>query len=357
MMSSESQPPKPWEPIRSFSDKSRDILDLAWIAASTLELIAKGTFAPPAEPSDHADLRAFALKQYEQQYPLVIEQALVSLWGCIETTVEQVSTLWLQRHPGMLGEKPFAKLRVRVAEILSLEESERTRLLIEELDRSLADCVPAGIDRFEAVLKAIGLNGDLDPGVRRALVELYQIRNIYVHRGGLADRHFRRVCPWRSESVGEPIRVLPEHIYAYSTVVTSYAHALHDRVFRGLGGIQGETPPDVLKYPDAVPGAQVVRMTREGPSCTFVFETTDAAAKVLDYYRATLADWTKHAGESSDADGFLHYTSPDGKQSAVISAKAGMNGLTELGILHIIHSTGSLGDGPDAEPRPTDTGH
>ncbi len=329
--------PRPWEEMRASVDARSDILDMAWLAICAIEQTAKGSYVPPSEPGEGSSLRAFALRQYEQQYPLVIQQALVSLWGSIETTVERTAIDWLERNPELLCGKAFSKLRVRAAELLSLDERERTCMLIEELDRSLADSCPAGIERLEAVLSSIDLGGKLDGKIRNALVELYQIRNLYVHKGGRADRHFKRICPWRREKIGDPVRVLPSHIYGYSILVSQYANSVLERLFAKLGMSFDESPPDVLKYPNATSVGQVARMTDTGPSCIFVFSTSDAIPVVLKHYRTALADWNDEGEQISDPRPTLRFTNPNGKETAVISARTrDADGLTEFSIQHII---------------------
>ena len=203
---------------------------MATVAMATLEAIAKGQHDQPFGVRSRDDLRAFALRQYEQEYPLAVQQALVSLWGIVETTIEQLCVTWLEYNPHAMNDKALTKLRVRAAEFLRLDETERTRMLIEELDRSLIESCPAGIDRFEGILSAIGLGGELDPVIRKALVELYQIRNLYVHKGGIADRHFKKMCPYREEMVGEPVRMSPRLIHGCATIVTEYVRLVQGRL-------------------------------------------------------------------------------------------------------------------------------
>jgi hypothetical protein len=340
------------DPIRAFCSQGRDILDLAQMSESMLEAVAKGTVALNTPGLSEEAARAFALRQYEQGYPLLVQQALVTLWGIIETTVMNVCMSWLKHHPEAACSDAFSRLRIKVGEFLGLDEVERTRMLVEELDRSLADKCPAGIERFEALLSAVGLTGDVEARIRKALVELYQIRNLYVHNGGVADRHFKRVCPWRREAVGEPVGVSSDLIGAYSLVVAHYAGLVQKRLAKA-----GGSPPVDLAYPDAEPVSTYKIGPQPGQGMLYAYSTPDGVNEVLGYYTAKLAGWRRMQTEFPDGSPAIGFESPDGSRLALLKIERHEDHhFTLLGIYVLQRpESGVTPEPPSAAPLSFDT--
>jgi hypothetical protein len=62
-----------------------------------------------------------------------------------------------------------------------------------------------GVGKFEALLDPAGLGGGTADCARKNLFELSHVRNLVVHRSSIVDARFKAACPWRKESVGDPL--------------------------------------------------------------------------------------------------------------------------------------------------------
>jgi hypothetical protein len=54
------------------------------------------------------------------------------------------------------------------------------------------------------------------------LLELIEVRNIIVHKGGRADARFLRRCPWLRISSGDRLLVTEQMLHNYAHVVSYY---------------------------------------------------------------------------------------------------------------------------------------
>ena len=168
-------------------------------------------------------------------YPTLHSQSVISLWGTLEALIEDLLAAWLQNEPATLQSERFRKIKVTVSEYESLNDDQRAAYLVRELARTLSADLKLGIGRFESILAAAGLSGSVDPGFRRDLFELSQIRNILVHRAGVADETFCTNCPWFKAVVGSVISVNHDDYVRYYTAVHVYLYEVLNRVLVAQG--------------------------------------------------------------------------------------------------------------------------
>jgi hypothetical protein len=337
------------EAIEDFARRTMDVLTMFNISHAATEAIARGHFELPGGPAMEPLVRPFALAQMEQGYPLVVQQALVTLWGTVESTMESVCRAWAIHDPNVLRGKAFSKLKVSVAEFLSLEEEDQIALVLDQLDRSFVESVPAGISRIEAVLAALGLDGVVDPGVKKTLIELYQVRNLYVHNGGVADHRFKRTCPWRKEAVGDPVYVATSQVGEYELAVAKYVRGVADRLAKATV----KTPAHLL-YPGAIPQWQEARTPPTGfeSGTGYTFTTADAPSVVERHYRGALSHWHVAGSEQTSERVALLLRSPDDSERLGVAAESMEGGATKLTLVHYVKdspSTKSLGDSGDSK--------
>ena len=72
------------------------------------------------------------------------------------------------------------------------------------------------IARLEAILETIEMSGPVRDEVKRALLELSQVRNVLVYRKGLADSKLINLCPWLALKPGDSVRVSQAQFRDYS---------------------------------------------------------------------------------------------------------------------------------------------
>jgi hypothetical protein len=116
-----------------------------------------------------------------------------------------------------------------LVEFANASLDEQAEHLVSELKSALKVSLKAGVGRFEGVLAPLGLGGPVDEGVRRALFELSEVRNVVVHRAGVVDRRFMEKCPWRSVSSNAMLHVSRADVALYQAAALWYVSELHRR--------------------------------------------------------------------------------------------------------------------------------
>lgn len=180
---------------------------------------------PPGVERDLGAVREqaeFAQGEIESGFPVLHGQAAVALWGLLEAMIEDLVVCILSAESGLLANEQLRRIRIPLAEYESLDLEERMEFLVREYARqSIAD-LKAGVSRFETLLELVGMSGRVDEAVRRDLFELSRVRNVLVHRSGIADRKLCESCPWLGLKPGDQVRVTHSVYLRYSWAVGEY---------------------------------------------------------------------------------------------------------------------------------------
>jgi hypothetical protein len=178
------------------------------------------------------DARAAAEWNREQRikgHPLLHAQFLIVLWGALEALIEDLVVTVL-RHDGAAALDSDIKIRIPIRDLLQLDVADRASLIVRELRRATDADLKQGVGRFEVLLKPIGLSGPVGDELRRTMFEMSQVRNVLVHRRGIADRDFSMACPWLGVSDREELRVSSDMAQRYAEAALDYFKLLITRV-------------------------------------------------------------------------------------------------------------------------------
>jgi hypothetical protein len=148
-----------------------------------------------------------AQREMDEDFPLLHAQFTILLWSSLESLIRLFIVRWLQNHKPAMEAKEIQKLQVKIGEYERLEGEERYFYIIDRLEQELSIPLANGVNRFENLLSPFGLSGPVDENIRRELFELNQVRNVLVHRSGIADRRFIESCPWLNLHVGDPVKI------------------------------------------------------------------------------------------------------------------------------------------------------
>jgi hypothetical protein len=205
-------------------------------ALDNLERVRADGNMKPFQPQNFESAKAeaeFARQEIEKEFPLLYAHALVSIWSAMEALFEDVLVAHIIHRPDVLKEEAFQKTRIPLATYEQLNQEDKARLLVYELQRTLSSEQRLGLDCFEALLKVVGLAGKVEDGIRRDIYELQQLRHTIVHGASLADRKLIGACPWLKLMSGERIMISREHyrhlmaaVHKYVTVVIERATAI-----------------------------------------------------------------------------------------------------------------------------------
>jgi hypothetical protein len=203
-----------------------------------LELVIAGVNSADKAKNDERVKRAKGIAQLaesetEKGFPLLHSHAVMGIWGALEAMVEDLAISWMEHNPSLLGKPEIAKIRVPLVEFEKMEQQDRLRFLVSELQRSLGSELKSGATRFESLLGALGLGGSVDRRIRDILFETQNLRNVFAHRGGIADRRFVTNCPQLQYFVGDTVTVngpyferILRGLVMYSTVILNRCRAI-----------------------------------------------------------------------------------------------------------------------------------
>ncbi|MFE5562236.1 hypothetical protein [Streptomyces sp. NPDC056544] len=208
------------------------------------------------------NLKDLSAAEISSGFPLLHAHAIMGEWGALECLIEDLVESWVQFKPEVLEGAAFSRVRIPLASFLSLSEGERAKLLIFEVQRDLKVDLISGATKFEKILDVIGLGGPVDPRVRDALYEAQNVRNVWAHRGGIADRRLIEACPTLGLMEGDKVNIGRMEFSRYRDALWVYAATVLNRCLTLLGkepvylnvsgfeGALGVTAPAIPKMLD-----------------------------------------------------------------------------------------------------------
>lgn len=215
-----------------FIERRKQILNLVGVTRVALHAVGlaadlSGAQRPPREAAAGLrKLESLALEELKADLPLLHSAAAVLIWGALEAAFRDFLVRWLVRYPAARSVPELSNVRVRVAEYERLEGEDRMRYLVDTLERELAASFRPGVGRFDSLLKPFGIRPKVSESARRGLNELAAVRNVIVHRAGIADSRVLELCPWLGLRVGEAVTVGQAAFENYIAVTTEYAVGL-----------------------------------------------------------------------------------------------------------------------------------
>lgn len=169
-----------------------------------------------------------AKSEIEKDFPLLHSHAVMGMWGALEAMVEDLAISWIEHNQSVLDEPKIAKIRVPLVEFQLMDQQDRLRFVVSELQRDLGTDLKSGATKFESFLNVLGLGGPVDKRLRDIIFETQSLRNIFAHRGGIADRRFITGCPQFQYKVGDTVTVNSDHfnrifygLLMYATVIVN----------------------------------------------------------------------------------------------------------------------------------------
>lgn len=160
---------------------------------------------------------------------------VVKLTSILETAVTDFMAGMLCVKPELRRVEAITRLKGSLVEFAALEYADQAEYLVEALQLELKTTFKLGVGKFESLLGAIGLGGNVDEAVKRLLLELFETRNAIVHREGRADKKLVKNCPWLDYRVGDPIRVIEEQFSRYAMAAGWYVFELEGRMHEAHG--------------------------------------------------------------------------------------------------------------------------
>jgi hypothetical protein len=173
---------------------------------------------------------ALAEAELNEGFPLLHAQTAISVWATLEALVRTLLANWLSNQPEAKDIEELKRVKIRYGEYEALTGDDRNFYILDLLEDSLGTRRRAGIGRFESLFQAFGLSSEVDADTKKNLFELYHVRNVLVHRRGIADRKLVDSCPWLDLSVNSRVVVSHAAYRRYHESAASYILELIQRV-------------------------------------------------------------------------------------------------------------------------------
>jgi hypothetical protein len=156
-----------------------------------------------------------------------------------------MATSWAKDSaaPQALRSDALLKVDVPLAEFMSLDNDQQRRRLVDIATAKLKGTGKSGASRLDVMLDAIGLGGALGEGTPQVLHELYQVRNVVVHRRSVVDVRLRERCPWLPWQVGATLKIDTARYATYRSAVSDYFIAVLNRIWSKPGFSDIRTAP------------------------------------------------------------------------------------------------------------------
>lgn len=227
------------ESIGRIMSLSRNGIDAIHQKPEILEFIIRQTEVPPAKAAlarrTAEDQSQMAKVEIEADFPILHELATVATWSSLEAFVRSYCANWVRNVPSAREIMAIQDLKVRLGDYEALDDTDRALWIIDQLDSGFKGPLKCGVNRFESLLKLFKLDGKVDRKIKERIWDLNHVRNVIVHRCGIADVKFINACPhWKIKS-GERVRVTAEVWHGYLSAVTNYGIEISQRVREHFG--------------------------------------------------------------------------------------------------------------------------
>lgn len=172
---------------------------------------------------------------------------LIAAWGSFEAFVDDACVGLLQTQPELLDTKPFANVKIPPSVLLLVPGEQMTQIL-EQAKSRLSTALKNGVGKFESQLELVGLDGqgDISDELRDAIFYTQQIRNVWAHKGGRADKRFIEKCPALGYGLGDTVAISTESTATHLRALMVYGMLIMNRYLAASG-----IPP--MPWPDHDP--------------------------------------------------------------------------------------------------------
>ncbi|WP_425005773.1 hypothetical protein [Mycolicibacterium sp. S3B2] len=190
-----------------------------------------------------------------RQHAILEALVLTASWGALESFVEDVVKASLRDRQGQVDTRKLNQFKFSAEDLLSSVD-ERIDVIFKAITSAAGKGV--GIGKFEKLLDYVDLDGQVPHLVKTGIFETQQIRNIWAHKAGRADKRFVDAAPSLGFSEGDNVEISSEALYHYILNMVVYAAIVCSRymVSNGWKPIRlayGRGDPSVDAYMELYP--------------------------------------------------------------------------------------------------------
>ncbi len=169
-----------------------------------------------------------------RDFPLLHAHSVVGIWSTLEVLSEDFALAWLTNVPSAWDVEEITKLKLPIGKYHQSTPEQRARWVVTEASRNRSADLKKGIGKLSSVLDVFGLAPSIGANARRALHEMCEVRNVFVHCGGVADQRLVDDCPWLGLKTGELVVVSHEVFGWYGTAATTFSERVYNQLLIAL---------------------------------------------------------------------------------------------------------------------------
>lgn len=168
---------------------------------------------------------------------------VIAGWGSFEGCVEDVVKATIRDDEALLAGTKMNPERIKQKHSLTDADEIMDRQW-RALQQQPSSNLPAS-QKFEELLRFVGLNGKIPPLVEDSFNIAYAIRNVWAHNAGIADHTFLRRAPDWGVSLDDCVHVeLKQATFCLSAIITyGFIILNRNRAAHGLGPIPNDGKP------------------------------------------------------------------------------------------------------------------
>jgi hypothetical protein len=183
-----------------------------------------------AKKKDRAKrLAEYAQEQSETEFSYVYQISSIQLWSLVEACIDDLVVLLLQDEKSLENSELLHKLKGALIPFTRASKEEQVEIIKHQLIQELAAPLKPGIARYESLLSTLGLSGPAPASVRKALLELAEVRNVIIHKNARADVRIIETCPWLGLTHGQTLILKHEDFQLYSVASSHYLVSVGER--------------------------------------------------------------------------------------------------------------------------------
>ncbi len=176
----------------------------------------------------------YSKDENEKGLPHLFEIATVRLWAIVETIADEIPFFILDSFPETRKLDIICKVEGPLMEFVDRSHLEQNRYLLEVIKYNLKTKFKKGVGQIEGVLSALDFGGEIVAPVRKMILELQQVRHVFVHKNRRADEFLIVNCPWLGYSNGDIVQISNPTFGAYIDAVTWCVVEIHRRIIEKL---------------------------------------------------------------------------------------------------------------------------
>lgn len=164
---------------------------------------------------------------------------LLASWGVFETLIEDACLAMVRTDPSIIDSDVFKPGHKR-ADKQDIPGDERNEFVAEfVIAQQRGPLTAEGGGKYEEQLSLVGLGGQVPPDLAEALMLIQQVRNVWAHNGGRADKKLLDRCAGFDAQLGEMVEISQEQTLDWIVAINTYAHLVlcRYRVKNGLPAI------------------------------------------------------------------------------------------------------------------------